>query len=126
MNNKTLWMATLLTVCLVTATTASLSSSPLSSSRQEKPKGTVNDSSRLVAAGHTLFLTNCAPCHGANAQGDDGPNLHALQLPDAVIAEAIQNGFKNEMPPFGKKLKAGEVKLLTAYVHSLQQTGHPK
>ena len=74
----------------------------------------------LVATGHTLFLTNCSPCHGAEAQGDDGPNLHHKNLPDTFIAEAVKTGFKNEMPPFGSKLKPAEVKALVAYVHSLQ------
>jgi len=75
----------------------------------------------LVAKGHALFVTNCSPCHGADAQGDDGPNLHHKALPDAFIATAIKNGFKGEMPPFGSKLKAPEVKALVAYVHSIQK-----
>ncbi len=75
----------------------------------------------LVAQGHALFVTNCSPCHGADAEGDDGPNLHHKGLADAFIATAVKNGFKNEMPPFGSKLKAPEVKALVAYVHSLQK-----
>ena len=74
----------------------------------------------LVSTGHTLFLSNCAPCHGAQAMGDDGPNLHHLGLPDAVIASTVTNGVKDQMPPFGKKLKAGDLKAVVAYVHSLQ------
>lgn len=75
----------------------------------------------LVAQGHGLFLTNCSPCHGADAEGDDGPNLHHKGLPDSFIASTLDNGIKGEMPPFGGKLKAPEVKALVAYVHSFQK-----
>ena len=75
----------------------------------------------LVTQGHALFLTNCSPCHGADAEGDDGPNLHHKGLPDAFIAVTLKNGIKGEMPPFGGKLKALEVKALVAYVHSFQK-----
>ena len=75
----------------------------------------------LIAQGRALFVTNCSPCHGADAEGDDGPNLHHKGLTDAFIAGAIKTGFKGEMPPFGGKLKAPEVKAVVAYVHSLQR-----
>jgi mono/diheme cytochrome c family protein len=29
-----------------------------------------------VKSGRTLFLKNCAHCHGADAHGDEGPDLH--------------------------------------------------
>ena len=77
-------------------------------------------SAQLVAAGHTVFLTNCAPCHGAQAQGDDGPNLHKLGLPDDAIASTVTNGIKGEMPSFAKKVKDKDLKAVVAYVHSLQ------
>ena len=75
----------------------------------------------LVAQGHALFVTKCSPCHGADAEGDDGPNLHHKSLPDTFIASAIKTGFKGEMPPFGGRLRAPEVKALVGYVHSLQK-----
>ena len=40
----------------------------------------------------TLFLRNCAHCHGANAHGDDGPDLHDLGLGDDWIANRIRKG----------------------------------
>lgn len=91
--------------------------------RQTKPASSAAASAALVAEEHTLFLTNCAPCHGADAEGDDGPSLHNKSLSDPFISTAVKNGFKDEMPPFGSKLKAPEVKALVAYVHSLQKKG---
>ena len=79
-----------------------------------------SSSAQLVSTGHSLFITNCAPCHGAQAEGDDGPNLHKLGLPDDVITSTVTNGVKGEMPSFAKKLKDNDLKAVVAYVHSLQ------
>lgn len=84
-----------------------------------KAKGT-DSSAQLVSTGHSLFITNCAPCHGAQAQGDDGPNLHKLGLSDDAIASTVTTGVKGEMPSFAKKLKDNDLKAVVAYVHSLQ------
>ncbi|HEX5322361.1 MAG TPA: cytochrome c, partial [Capsulimonadaceae bacterium] len=64
-------------------------------------------------------LNNCAPCHGANAQGDDGPSLHHLPLSAADLFSTISNGIKGEMPAFKGKLKDPDIKAIAAYVHSL-------
>jgi len=50
-----------------------------------------------------LFLMNCAHCHGDDARGDEGPDLHTLHRSDARIHEVIIAGIKGEMPSFGKK-----------------------
>ena len=73
------------------------------------------------ADGRSLFVTNCAACHGADATGAEGPNLRRKNLSEAFIRTAIQKGFKNEMPSFGNKLKAKEITALTVYIHSLQK-----
>jgi len=87
----------------------------------EAPKQKPPDSTGVfVSRGHTLFLSSCAPCHGADAKGDDGPNLHNLGLPDDVISSTVSNGIKDEMPSFSKKLKGDDLKAVVAYVHSLQ------
>src|SRR5215469_18536034 len=45
-----------------------------------------------VAAGRKLFLRNCAHCHGADASGDEGPDLHNLDWTDQKITTRIRNG----------------------------------
>ncbi len=72
-------------------------------------------------AGHTLFLQNCSPCHGAKGQGGEGPNLQVLTLSDALISTTIKKGIKGEMPAFGSKFKDADVKALTAYIHSIKK-----
>jgi mono/diheme cytochrome c family protein len=72
-----------------------------------------------AAQGRHLFLMNCAHCHGDDARGDEGPDLHNLHRSDARIHEVITTGIKGEMPSFGKKLGEPEVRELTAYLRTL-------
>src|SRR5881392_53541 len=54
--------------------------------------------------GRRLFLLNCAHCHGDDARGDEGPDLHDLRKTDARLSDLINNGIKGEMPRFNQKL----------------------
>ena len=73
----------------------------------------------LVAQGRALFLNSCAHCHGADAMGDEGPDLHRVEVSDRYISNIITHGIKGEMPSFSKKLGRDEIVRLTAYVRSL-------
>lgn len=73
----------------------------------------------LVAKGRALFLSSCAHCHGADATGDEGPDLHRVWVSDRYISNIITNGIKHEMPSFRKKLGHDEIVNLTAYIRSL-------
>jgi mono/diheme cytochrome c family protein len=68
----------------------------------------------------TLFLRNCAHCHGATAHGDDGPDLHDLGLADDWIANRIRKGKAGEMTSFAGKLQPAEIAALVTYVQSLK------
>ena len=70
--------------------------------------------------GRTLFLRNCAHCHGASAHGDDGPDLHDLGFTDDWIANRIRKGKAGQMTAFAGKLKPPEIAALVAYVQSLK------
>jgi len=74
----------------------------------------------LVSQGRALFLSSCAHCHGADATGDEGPDLHNVWVSDRYISNIITNGIKHEMPSFKKKLGHDEIVRLTAYVRSLE------
>ncbi|MFV0279929.1 MAG: cytochrome-c oxidase, cbb3-type subunit III [Rhodoblastus sp.] len=87
------------------------------------------------AQGAAAFANNCAPCHGAGAQGAVGyPNLNdddwiwGGKLSD--IQQTIENGARwnankdtrvGDMPAFGKDgmLKADEIKNVAQYVRTL-------
>jgi mono/diheme cytochrome c family protein len=73
----------------------------------------------LAAAGRHLFLMNCAHCHGDDARGDEGPDLHDLHKSDARIHQVITAGIKGEMPSFAKKLSDSDIQALTAYLRTL-------
>jgi len=74
----------------------------------------------LEEKGHALFMMNCAHCHGADARGDEGPDLHGVTKSAARIASLIKNGKKGEMPKFSSKLNDAEVQALVAFVRSLK------
>lgn len=72
--------------------------------------------------GYALFMMNCAHCHGSDARGDEGPDLHGITRSDARIASVIKNGVKGEMPKFGAKLSDTDVQALTAFLRTLKET----
>ncbi|HWD91085.1 MAG TPA: cytochrome c [Verrucomicrobiae bacterium] len=69
--------------------------------------------------GYTLFMMNCAHCHGNDARGDEGPDLHGITKSDARISSMVKNGIKDEMPKFGSKLTDSDIKALIAFVRTL-------
>ena len=69
--------------------------------------------------GRSLFQKNCAHCHGDDARGDEGPDLHGLKKSDEWIARRIRNGVKGEMTAFGEKFSPSELDALIAYLRSL-------
>ena len=70
--------------------------------------------------GYKLFDHNCAPCHGDDARGDEGPNLHGLTKSDARITTIIKGGVKGEMPSFARKFSDADVQALIAYLRTLK------
>jgi mono/diheme cytochrome c family protein len=73
-----------------------------------------------VGKGHHLYLMNCAHCHGPDATGDEGPDLHGVEKSDRQIAKMIKNGVKGQMPKFGSKLSDTDVQLLITFIRSLK------
>jgi mono/diheme cytochrome c family protein len=78
--------------------------------------------SPLVAQGQHLFLMNCAHCHGDDARGDEGPDLHGVRnrKTDARLSALINNGIKGEMPRFDQKLSTSDIQALIAFLNSLK------
>ena len=66
-------------------------------------------------------MLNCAHCHGNDARGDEGPDLHGVTRSDTRIAFLIKNGVKGEMPKFAAKLNDADVQALIAFVRSLKE-----
>ena len=83
-------------------------------------QATTGASNSIVMPGRALFLKNCAHCHGADARGDDGPDLHGLDLSDEWIANRIRKGKKGQMTAFAGKLQPAEIDALVAYLRTLK------
>jgi len=80
-----------------------------------------------VAAGKTVFTTNCAACHLADGGGFIGPNLtdpywiHGGTPLD--VFRTIARGVPEKgMPTWSAVLPAEQVIAVSAYVHTLQGT----
>jgi mono/diheme cytochrome c family protein len=74
----------------------------------------------LTDAGRKLFLKNCAHCHGADARGDEGPDLHNLDWTDEQIATRIRKGKKGQMTAFDGKLPDDDIRAVVAYLRTLK------
>jgi mono/diheme cytochrome c family protein len=80
----------------------------------------ISPAATLAHQGYSLFMLNCAHCHGPDARGEEGPDLHGVAKSDARITSIIKNGIKGEMPKFGAKLTDTDVRALIAFVRSLK------
>lgn len=79
-----------------------------------------------IEAGREVFLTNCAPCHGEDANGSldfGAPNLtdpywlYGGDL-DTIIA-SVHGGRQGHMPTWDERLTTAEIRTLALYVYDL-------
>ncbi len=72
------------------------------------------------AEGATLFASNCTPCHGAQGQGGQGPDLRPFTESDLQrIVKQVTNGGGG-MPAFGGALTQEQIDSVATYVAGLQ------
>ena len=84
------------------------------------PEIAVAATPELIAQGRQNFVMSCVECHGDDATGDEGPDLHNLAISNARIAMTIRHGVKGEMPAFARKYDDAQVGALRAYLRSLK------
>ena len=80
--------------------------------------------------GANIFSANCVACHGRDGSGVTGPNLtddsyiHVTKVQD--IYDVVTKGRNNgAMPPWGSRLSANEVVMVSAYAASLRGQNKP-
>jgi mono/diheme cytochrome c family protein len=108
------WLAALLIQMMPSSGAAPTSaSSPASASE-------IVVSPELATQGHEFFEMSCSQCHGDDAHGDEGPDLHNLSISNARIAATIKKGIKGEMPTFANKYNDPQIAALVSYIRSLR------
>ena len=87
--------------------------------------GEANDPA-LVEAGETVYLDNCAACHGDEGLGDiyqGAPNLaDAIWLYGGdveTLTETVTYSRFGVMPPWSERLSEAEIRGVALYVHGL-------
>ena len=74
----------------------------------------------VVAQGRRIFVKHCAECHGFDARGYEGSDLHNLRARDPLIRQIITGGIKGEMPAYGKVFNEADVRALVGYLRTLR------
>ncbi|MFO7805656.1 MAG: cytochrome-c oxidase, cbb3-type subunit III [Paracoccaceae bacterium] len=80
----------------------------------------------LASAGESIFMDNCAACHGEDARGDR--MLGAPNLSDEIwlyggdrdtLEYTVRNARFGVMPAWGQRLSEEDVRAVSIYVHAL-------
>ncbi|HHN64048.1 MAG TPA: c-type cytochrome [Nitrospirae bacterium] len=78
---------------------------------------------KAIAEGKTIYMENCAVCHGDNLRGGVGPDLTGhlkYGETDDKKYETIARGRGGGMPPFGQQLGRDRIWKVLAYVDSVR------
>jgi mono/diheme cytochrome c family protein len=93
--------------------------SPMASGPASAPAVEISTSPEVVHQGANYFAMSCTECHGDDAHGDEGPDLHNLAISNARIATTIRKGIKGEMPTFAKKYNDAQIAAVVSYLRTL-------
>jgi cytochrome c oxidase cbb3-type subunit III len=76
------------------------------------------------AQGKTLFEQNCSTCHGVDAGGEDGPDLHGTpeSLGDKAVENIIKRGIRGSSMPSFFDLSDEDAADIVAYLRELSST----
>jgi len=77
-------------------------------------------STGLGGRGPAIVPEELRALHGADAHGDEGPDLHNLDWTDEQIATRIRNGKKGQMPAFAGKFSPQQIRDAVAYLRTLK------
>jgi len=77
-----------------------------------------------LAESKRLFEQNCSACHGVDAGGGDGPDLHGVpaRLGDAGVEDIIRRGIPGTAMPGSSTLSQREEASIVSYLRTLDST----
>ena len=83
--------------------------------------GSLSQASPDLAESKRLFEQNCSACHGVDAGGGDGPDLHGVvaRLGDAGVEDIIRRGIPGTAMPGSSTLSQKEEANIVAYLRTL-------
>jgi mono/diheme cytochrome c family protein len=101
------------------------------------PTNPISATAESIARGRTLYLNNCASCHGADARGGGpqsgttevpppaltGPSSHLEPHKDGELFRFIHDGLPGGMPSWGGKLSDNEIWDVVNFLRSLSGGG---
>ena len=78
-------------------------------------------------AGKALFQQNCVNCHGLDATGEEGPNLHGVpaMLGDAAVSNIIRRGIPGTGMPSSYTITEQDAANIVAWLRSLDSLPQP-
>jgi mono/diheme cytochrome c family protein len=110
----------LLALGSVWALAASIRMLPGDALGADLPEIEVSSAPEVVHEGAQFFATSCTECHGDDAHGDEGPDLHNLAISNARISATIHQGIEGEMPTFAKKYDDKQIGAIVSYLRTLR------
>ncbi|GAC1421847.1 MAG: hypothetical protein NVSMB57_15250 [Actinomycetota bacterium] len=88
-----------------------------------------SEAKQTTTNGMTLYLTNCAACHGRKGEGVSGPSLTAgsgaLLKGDALVTKISRGKPLAGMPKFARSLSAQQIQAVAAFVETLRSSSEP-
>lgn len=89
---------------------------------QQSAVGAKAKSEPSAAHGKALFEQNCSTCHGVDASGEEGPDLHGVpnSLGDAAVVNIIKHGIRGTAMPSFYSLSAKDAADIVAFLRTFQ------
>jgi mono/diheme cytochrome c family protein len=107
-------------ICLLVTLGIAFAVGTARSTKQFQLTESRNVNSETVIQGRRIFVKHCVECHGFDARGEEGSNLHNLGAGDRLIRQIITGGIKGEMPAYAKVLTEADMRALIAYLRTLR------
>lgn len=110
------FVALVFTACILTLNVFDISQAAAQESHAAQTPTTMD-----LQRGKSLFEQNCSTCHGVNADGGDGPDLHGVpaSLGDSAVQDIIRRGLTGTAMPGFFNISDKEAADIVAYIRSL-------